>query len=161
MRLKQFDILLIKNRPGVLAKIVSHFTKTQYVHACLVLDQSHIIDTSFTQPVAIRHINRKLGEFDCYRLRLQLSPGQTDKMIEFLQKNLNSRYSLREALSYIGVSRWARSYKREPHRFTCISLVLEALKAAGVPVKNETGVNSFVYIRGSKLFERVTGGDGE
>lgn len=133
MNLRRFDILAIKGRNDPVSKLVKWVTGSKYSHVALVLDDYIIMDTNFMSPAKPRLLDYNLGEFDCYRLVDPLTEKEEMKLNEFLQRAINSKYDLIEALAQV----FSFLYKFENNKeFICLSLIFKGLRHVGREIDN-------------------------
>lgn len=149
MKLKKYDIILCKNSNTFISLLIRFFTKDKYSHSQLYLGDNHIIDTLYPKGVTIKHINRSLGYFDVFRYKYDITQRQSEKIDEFIQKKLNTKYDLIEL--FMQIFKIDGGYKNE---YTCISLIIEAFKYAGINLgewkdgfKNITESSDFIVIK--------------
>lgn len=141
MKLQPFDIIAIKNRNSIVSKMVRWHEKSIYSHVAIVLDDWHLVDTNLFQPTKIRNIDYKLGEFDCFRLK-DFSLFNSSNAIEFIQKTLNQKYDLLEALNI----------NNTQDKYICISLVKEIYLNGSVDLK-QVNQSRFSFLEDEKLFK--------
>ena len=147
MQLKEFDIILKKNSKNPISKIIQKVTKDKYSHSSIYIGNYHIIESTPTG-VKVNNFNSSLSEFDLYRYAKPLNPTEKQRIVEFLQKSINTKYDFIEVfLQLFGIK------KRQDNKYICISLLMEAFKYAGVEI-DEWKVG-FKQVSDSKYFKQI------
>lgn len=147
MILNKYDIILKKNAKNIIQKIICKVTKDKYFHAEIYLG-NYIICDAMPNGVKIRTFDSSLKEFDAYRYTGTITSEQYEKIEEFIQKSINSKYDfiqlLLQALNLdLG----------HPKKYICIELVIEAFRYAGVPVGDWK--KGFKQITDTKYFKKI------
>ena len=137
MKLEPYDILMHKNSNNIIHKLIRHVLGSEYHHVSLLLDDFHTADINYKNPLQIMHLNKKLKQFDGYRIP-DLTTMQKEKMINFIQKTLNSKYDLREIINYFGFG-----LNDSKDRWICISWCDDLLAYSGIKIVEDIYVYSF------------------
>lgn len=149
MKLKKYDLILIKNTKTLFGIAVKFLLKSEYSHVAIYIGNYHVIDTDLRRAVSVHEINDALGDFDVYRYKGILSIQQEQIMDEFLMKAINAKYDVLEA-----VSTWLKLNIGLEKRYICISLATEAFIKAGINIDNSK--NGFDKIIQSPDFKKIT-----
>jgi len=150
MKLQSYDLIFYKGK-SVFSKLVKWQTDSEYSHTGLLLDNVHIVDTSFRQPLKVRHFDYKLSEFDAYRVS-NLNYLKIEKINNFIQRTLNDKYDYGEIFAYIVNKYLGISVNHDVDRFVCSSWVNECFKSAGIELVNG---DEFVSPKGLSESERL------
>lgn len=146
MVLKKNDIILVKSN-GLISNLIHFFTKNIYNHAELYLGNYMILE-AMPNGVKVKPMYNDLGEFDAYRYNGTITREQQEKIDEFIQKNINSKYDFIALFMQI----FGLEVDR-PKKFICIELVMKAYKYAGLPIPEWK--KGFEQVCASKYFTKV------
>jgi uncharacterized protein YycO len=147
MQLKKYDIILKKNGTHPISKLIHFFTQDIYNHSEIYIGNYHIID-AMPNGVKVRNLDCSLGEFDAFRYKGTITKAQGEKIEEFLQKNINTKYDFLQ-LIFQALNLNIGS----PRKYICIELVIEAFRYAGIPIG--TWQKGFKQITNSEFFKKI------
>ena len=137
MKLESYDILMHKNSNNIIHKIIRHVLGSKYHHVSLLLDNFHTADINYINPLQIMHLNKKLKQFDGYRIP-NLTEKNRELMINFIQRTLNSKYDMREIINYFGFG-----LNDSEDRWICISWIDDLLAYSGIKIVEDIYVYKF------------------
>lgn len=98
MQLKRFDLLFVKGR-SPMSRLIQWVTKSPYSHVAIVLDELHVVETDWRQPLAVKHITYRPEEYDVYRYVGELSEQQEESMYNYLLKSLGKEYDYIQSIT--------------------------------------------------------------
>ena len=136
MKLEPYDILF-KTKSGFISNLIKWKLQSNYSHVGLIVDNFHCVEIDYKYPLKIRHFSYALGDFNAYRIP-DLTTMQKEKMINFIQKTLNSKYDLAEIINYFGFG-----FNDRDDRWICISWIDELLEQSGVEIIKDIKVHKF------------------
>lgn len=148
MQLVKYDIILKKNSKRLISSIIRNVTKDIYNHAEIYVGNYHIID-GMPNGVKVRNFDSSLQEFDAYRYYRDITPEEGERIEEFLQKSINSKYDFIELFMQL----FNKKQKKNNKKYICISLVMEAFRYAGLEI--DDWHQGFSQVSDSKYFIKV------
>lgn len=128
--MEPYDVLLVKGRSPV-ARIIEAVTQSPYSHAAIVLDDRHLLETSWNYPLKIRHISYRLGNFDVYRYP-GLTPAQKEKIRAFYLSVLGQRYDYLQLVTHGLYLLAGIPIINASGRYICTEVIDKGFKAAGI-----------------------------
>jgi hypothetical protein len=137
MLLQPFNILFHHSNNSIIPKTVRSVLGSKYHHTSLILNEWHTLEVQYNLNTKIRHFDFKLGEFDGYRIP-NLTDNQKVKMIEFIQRTLNSKYDFVEILNYFGFG-----LKDKDDKWICISWIDKLLSVSEIEVVKDIKIYRF------------------
>lgn len=129
--MKKYSLLFYKGNSFV-SKIIKLFTKSDYSHVAMVLDEYHVIETDWRFPVSIRHIKYNKTDYHIYHLNIELTQEQEECIKKFIYEEIDKKYDLK-----FFFTRWfkimfdCKTYD-DVNAYTCDDLIYEAFLRAGI-----------------------------
>lgn len=127
--MQTFDILFYSGK-GLVSRFVQNVTKSPYSHVALVISERLVVETNWSFPVSIRPNEYEPKEYAI--CRVELTKEQADKIYEYIEKTLGSKYDLGQVIYHILHARFGTKIVNNPKLFTCSEWVDKAFKYAGV-----------------------------
>lgn len=143
---KSGDILVVKNDPSWLGRLVRFFTKSPYVHVAVIINADGVVIESVSTGVITSNIT-KFTNIEMYRV-LDATPAQIQLTIDFLKEEIGDPYDfggvLYLAWLILTFNTKARNEWDDKNKWTCSELTATAFATAGiifaedVPLSNVT-----------------------
>lgn len=143
------DIILVKNN-RLLSRIIKWFTKSEYSHAGVLIDQWHMYDTNYNTRSKIRHIDYPKSKYDIYRLK----PGikfDNKQFKKFIHDHIDNRYDFGEIFKIV----FRRNTKDDDGKYICSMLVREAFREQGIDLTPGVEIPTPEDLRRSNLLYKV------
>jgi hypothetical protein len=159
MKLEIGDIVLVKPK-GLLARIISFLTKSNYSHTALVFDPDNelILDTDW-----IKTRIRKLSiyndrGYDIFRVTESLNSGKKVACLTWMLKNIEVPYDYLQLISFTG--RFVLGIKgvfNLPDKYICSEMADRMYQSIGIDLvpQFDTGDVTPEDLRASKLLARI------
>lgn len=139
------DIIFCTGKNNIMSKLIKFFTKSNYTHCAIVLDNKHLYHINYNQPANITHIIYPKEEYEVYRPKDKFNH---DKFHDFISSNIGNKYDLIEILEII----FNKDKKDKSYNYICSSLIYEAFKYSGLELCDKSyALTPFDLIKSGKL----------
>ena len=120
------DIILVKNNK-LISKIIKWWTKSEYSHVALAVDDLHMYETNYDTNSHIKIIDFPTNMYDIYRLK-DTSKLDTEKLNKFMKEHLKNKYDLGEIFKIV----FKINTPDDDGKYICSMLVREAFLDQGI-----------------------------
>lgn len=132
-KIKPYDLIFVKGN-STISKIIKWFTKSEYSHVGIILDDKHICEINYNYTFRIRHFEYKEKDYDIYRCKKNINIKDKELMFKYIRKNLNQKYDFREIVRIIFPF---LNIKDNSKRVICSELVYDCFKNANIYLSNK------------------------
>lgn len=129
--LKQFDIIFHKGRTPI-AMIIKKLTKSEFSHCAFCLDNLHLLQLDWKTPVTIAHLEYPIGRYDIYRLKVDLTEDEKEKVIIFMRDRISTTYDWKLIFSRFFNILFGTPIVSSEKKYNCDELISDALRSVGV-----------------------------
>lgn len=129
--LKQFDIIFHKGRTPI-ARIIRGLTKSSYSHCAFCLDDLHLLQLDWKTPVTISHLVYPIGQYDVYRLKVDLTEDEKEKVVSFMRDRISTTYDWKLIFSRFFNILFGIPIVSSKKKYNCDELIVDALRSVSV-----------------------------
>ena len=143
------DIILVKNNK-LISKIIKWWTKSEYSHSAIAIDELHMYETNYNTKAHIKHSDYPRDMYDVYRLNPEIELD-TERLKKFMLKNIGNDYDFGEILKIV----FKKNTKDDDGDYICSMLVRDALLEQGIDLTPGIEIPSPEDLKCSKLLYKV------
>lgn len=131
-----FSIVAYKGT-SLISRLIRMFTKSEYSHVSLMLDDYHCLESNYKTPTSLQHFQYKKGSYDVFVLNEELSDEQKHHISKFIIGRINLKYDWIYIISrFFNIILGTKLYS-DPKRYNCDELIVEAFSSIGIDLINE------------------------
>jgi hypothetical protein len=129
--LRQFDIIFHKGRTPI-AMIIKKLTNSKFSHCAMVIDPLHLLQLDWKTPVTISHFSYPIGRYDIYRLKVDLTEEEKEKVIIFMRDRISTTYDWKLIFSRFFNILFGTPISNSSNTYNCDELIVDALRSVNV-----------------------------
>lgn len=152
---QQFNLLFYKGN-GLIDRLIKEVSHGSYSHCAMFLDQFHTLETSWNSPSVIRHFDYKKGEYDIYKLNIELTEQQKQIISEYIVEHVENGYDFLYLLSRGLHLIFGTKIYNSPKYYTCDELIVDAFKEVGINLHEVDADLSPSTLANSKYLNKIT-----
>lgn len=152
---QSFDLLFYKGN-GWIDTVIRDVSKGEYSHCAIILDQLHTLETSWKNPSVIKHFKYKKGDYDVYRLTIELDDNQKQSILNYITEHIENGYDFIYLISRGLHLLFGTKVINSDKYFTCDELVVDAFKEAGIDLTEVDDNLSPSTLAKSKYLVKIT-----
>ena len=153
--LKPFDIIFYKGETPI-ARIIKKLTKSEYSHCALAIDQLHLIQLDWKNPISIQHLSYLLGQYDVYRINVELTEEEKEKIVLFIRERLSTTYDWKLIFSRFFNILFGTKIISSDHLYNCDELIISAMRHVGINLIEDDVKMTPDTLSKSKLLYKIT-----
>lgn len=138
--LQPFSFIFYK-KSGLVSNLIKWFTKGRYSHVALILNDFHTLELSWKSPTSIQHFKYPKDSYDLYTLASSLSNEQQEKILEFIKKNIDTKYDWLYIITRGFNLLFGTKIINSSNRYNCDELIVDAFKYAGIELVSDEKLN--------------------
>lgn len=129
--LQPFDIVFHKGKTPI-ARFIRLLTHSKYSHCAIAIDSIHLVQLDWKTPVSIQHLNYPLGHYDVFRIDVELTNKEKDKVLNYIRERIQTTYDWKLIFSRFFNIIIGTPIISSKKKYNCDELIIEAFRHIGI-----------------------------